>query len=78
MDYFIIAVATLAGLYFHWWIYQRIRRWSDRDLALSFAGDDQAKRDYMLEQLALAKKQKVRNKDLSQWLEQAATRYSGN
>lgn len=40
MDYFIIVVTTAAGLYFHWWIYWRIRRWMDRDLALSFAGDD--------------------------------------
>lgn len=38
MDYFIIAVTTLAGLYFHGWLYVRIKRWMDRDLALSLAG----------------------------------------
>ncbi|MDF9777241.1 hypothetical protein OKW11_004198 [Pseudomonas baetica] len=33
MDYFIIVVMTVAGLYFHWWLYVRIKRWMDRDLA---------------------------------------------
>ena len=37
MDYFIIFVTTVAGLYFHWWLYVRIKRWMDRDLALSLA-----------------------------------------
>ncbi len=37
MDYFIIVVTTLAGLYFHGWLYLRIKRWVDRDLALSLA-----------------------------------------
>ena len=44
MDYFIIAATTVAGLYFHWWLYVRIKRWSDRDLALSLAGSDPLKR----------------------------------
>lgn len=43
MDYFIIVVTTLAGLYFHWWLYVRIKRWMDRDLALSLAGGDEKK-----------------------------------
>jgi len=25
MDYFIIVVTTAAGLYFHWWLFRRIR-----------------------------------------------------
>jgi len=33
MDYFIIFITTAAGLYFHWWLFVRIRRWSDRDLS---------------------------------------------
>ncbi|MEK1840225.1 MAG: hypothetical protein AAAB17_01915, partial [Pseudomonas sp.] len=44
MDYFIIVVTTVAGLYFHWWLYVRIKRWMDRDLALSLAGKDEQKR----------------------------------
>src|SRR5690606_42011690 len=28
MEYFIIAFAVLSGLYFHWWLMVRIRRWS--------------------------------------------------
>ena len=44
MDYLIIFVAVASGLYFHWWLYVRIKRWTDRDLALSLAGSDAAKR----------------------------------
>lgn len=72
MDYFIIVVTTAAGLYFHWWIYWRIRRWMDRDLALSLAGPDPARRDFMLQQLAEAKRQKIPRKALPAWLEDAA------
>ncbi|MCP1443802.1 hypothetical protein J3D54_002934 [Pseudomonas sp. GGS8] len=44
MDYFIIVVTTIAGLYFHWWLYVRIKRWGDRDLALSLADKDPQKK----------------------------------
>lgn len=44
MDYFIIVVTTVAGLYFHWWLYVRIKRWMDRDLALALAGKDEQKK----------------------------------
>ena len=76
LEYFIIAVAVLSGLYFHWWLMVRIRRWTNRDLALSMAGDDQAKREYMLEKLAEAQRQKVGRKELEGWLQQAAAAYS--
>lgn len=46
MDYFIVAIATLSGLYFHWWIYVRIKRWINRDLALSMAANDPDKQSY--------------------------------
>ena len=59
MDYFIIVVTTAAGLYFHWWLYVRIKRWMDRDLALSLAGKNEDKRTFMLEQLANAQTQKI-------------------
>ncbi|MFJ2713215.1 hypothetical protein ACIOZM_20290 [Pseudomonas sp. NPDC087346] len=75
MDYFIIFVTTVAGLYFHWWLYMRIKRWMDRDLALSLAGKDEEKRTFMLEQLAHARLQKIKRRDLPQWLEAAAAGY---
>lgn len=76
MDYFIIAVTTLAGLYFHAWLYVRIRRWTDRDLALSFAGKDEGKRAFMLGRLQQAREQKVKRKELAAWLEREAAGYN--
>ncbi|CAI8994581.1 MULTISPECIES: hypothetical protein [Pseudomonas] len=75
MDYFIIFVTTVAGLYFHGWLYVRIRRWMDRDLALALAGKDERKQAFMLERLASAQAQKIRRRDLPQWLEAAAAGY---
>jgi hypothetical protein len=75
MDYFIIVVTTAAGLYFHGWLYVRIKRWMDRDLALSLAGEDEGKRAFMLEQLARAQAQKIKHRDLPKWLEAAAADY---
>ncbi|TMU70196.1 hypothetical protein FGA82_28530 [Pseudomonas fluorescens] len=75
MDYFIIVVTTAAGLYFHGWLYVRIKRWMDRDLALSLAGKDEDKRTFMLEQLANAQAQKIKRRDLPKWLEAAAAGY---
>ena len=75
MDYVIIFVTTVAGLYFHWWLYVRIKRWMDRDLALSLAGKDEGKRAFMLERLAQARLQKIRRRDLPKWLEAAAAGY---
>ncbi|MDX1367798.1 hypothetical protein [Pseudomonas sp.] len=75
MDYFIIASLTCAGLYFHWWLFVRIKRWADRDLALSLAGKDAAKKDYMLQRLAEAQASKVKRRELQAWLERAAADY---
>ena len=75
MDYFIIVVTTAAGLYFHSWLYVRIKRWMDRDLALSLAGKDEGKRAFMLEQLVNAQAQKIKRRDLPKWLEAAAAGY---
>ncbi|SNY05364.1 hypothetical protein SAMN05660659_00844 [Pseudomonas sp. LAMO17WK12:I6] len=75
MDYLIIFVTTVAGLYFHWWLYVRIKRWMDRDLALSLAGKDEDKRVFMLERLADARLQKIKRRDLPKWLEAAAAGY---
>lgn len=75
MDYFIIAITTIAGLYFHGWLYVRIRSWTDRDLALSFAGKDEQKREFMLQRLEAAKAQKIKRKELAAWLEREAAGY---
>ncbi|MOA67562.1 hypothetical protein D3C78_1948030 [compost metagenome] len=70
-------VTTVAGLYFHGWLYVRMRRWMDRDLALSLAGDDVRKRDYMLQRLQQARVEKVKRKDLAAWLAREAQAYPG-
>ncbi|WP_194789359.1 hypothetical protein [Pseudomonas sp. UFMG81] len=75
MDYFIVVVATAAGLYFHGWLYVRMRRWMDRDLALSLAGDDPAKQAFMLQLLERARTEKVKRKALAAWLEREAAQY---
>lgn len=72
MDYFIVVITTLAGLYFHGWLYVRIRRWMDRDLALSLAGADEGKKAYMLECLDNARAKKVKRAELATWLEREA------
>ncbi len=76
MDYFIIFIATASGLYFHWWLYVRIKRWADRDLALSMAEGDPGKRDFMLEKLEQARTEGIKRKDLERWLQRAAASYS--
>lgn len=75
MDYFIVVVVTVTGLYFHGWLYVRMRRWMDRDLALSLAGEDPAKQDFMLKLLERARVEKVRRKELAAWLEREAAGY---
>ncbi|WP_447590506.1 hypothetical protein [Aquipseudomonas campi] len=75
MDYFIVFITTAAGLYFHGWLYLRIKRWMDRDLALSLAGSDPDKRTYMLERLGEARKAKIKRRYLQPWLENAALAY---
>ena len=75
MDYFIVVVATVAGLYFHGWLYVRMRRWMDRDLALSLAGQDPAKRAFMLQLLERARAEKIKRKALAAWLEREAAAF---
>ncbi|MBU2013390.1 MAG: hypothetical protein KJ595_14515 [Gammaproteobacteria bacterium] len=75
MDYFIIAITTIAGLAFHGWLIMRFRRWADRDLALSIAGSDPDKRSWMLQRLADAKSQKIKRRELQSWLEQQVQHY---
>lgn len=75
MDYFIITALTISAIYFHWWLYVRFKRWGDRDLALSMAGNEASKKNYMLECLAQAQKQKLKGAELQAWLERAAADY---
>ncbi|MDF9620400.1 hypothetical protein P5705_22355, partial [Pseudomonas entomophila] len=75
MDYFIVVIVTATGLYFHWWLYVRMRRWMDRDLALSLAGEDPGKREYMLGLLERARAEKVGRKELAAWLERESAGY---
>ena len=77
MDYFIIVFLTFTAIYFHWWLLVRFKRWGDRDLALSMAGNDPAKQAYMLEQLTRAQSQKLKGSALQVWLERAASEYRG-
>ena len=76
MDYFNIFITTAAGLYFHGWLYVRIKRWMDRDLALSLAGDDPARKAFMLQRLEEAHKQRIKRRDMPQWLQAAASEYA--
>ena len=75
MDYFIIFITTAAGLYFHGWLYVRIKRWMDRDLALSLAGNDPEKKVFMQQRLTLARAHKVKRRDLQTVLQAAANDY---
>lgn len=75
MSIAIIVVVSVSGVYFHWWLHVRIKRWVNRDLALSMAADNPAMRDYMLQKLAEAEQQKVAKKDLPGWLQAAADAY---
>lgn len=77
MDYFIVVVTTVAGLYFHGWLYVRMRRWMDRDLAMSLAGEDPAKRAFMLQLLERARAEKIKRKALAAWLEREAATFKG-
>ena len=76
LDYVIVAVVSALAIAMHVVLYVLIRRWMDRDLALSFAGEDEAKRDYMRACLERAKGEGVRRRDLPDWLQRQAERYS--
>ena len=76
LNYVIVAVVSALAIAMHVVLYVLIRRWMDRDLALSFAGEDEAKRDYMRACLERAKREGVRRRDLPDWLQRQAERYS--
>jgi hypothetical protein len=72
LDYVLVAVVSGLALGLHLVLFVLIRRWMDRDLALSLAGEDPARRAWMLEQLARARREGVRRRELPAWLERVA------
>lgn len=72
LDYLVVALVSLLAIALHVGLFVLFRRWMDRDLALSHAGDDPARRQWMLEQLQAARRQRVRRRDLPAWLARAA------
>ena len=75
--YLIVAITTAVVIALHAGLYWKIRRWMDRDLALSLGGEDAAKRAYMLVKLEEARRTGVKRRDLPAWLQQAAVEYAG-
>ncbi len=74
-DIAVVAVVSALAIALHVVLFVMIRRWMDRDLALSFAGDDAGKRSYMLECLRRAKQEGVRRHQLPAWLGREASAY---
>lgn len=74
-DLVIVLAVSAAAIILHVVLFVVFRRWMDRDLALSFAGNDPDKRDYMLAQLHDAKARRIGRRALAAWLEQASARY---
>ena len=76
-DWLIVAAVTVPVVVLHVALYVLVRRWMDRDLALSLAGEDPGRREWMLQSLARARRQGVRRGQLPAWLERAAAGYPG-
>ena len=74
-DITIVVLVSAIAIALHVALFVLFRRWMDRDLALSYAGDDQGKRDYMLQRLQQAKRDGVKRRALTAWLERAAGEY---
>ena len=77
MGYFIVAITTVVVIALHVGLYWKIRRWMDRDLALSLAGEDVSEQSHMLVKLEEARRTGVKRRDLPAWLQQAAAEYAG-
>lgn len=75
VDLAVVLLVVLLAIASHLILFVLIRRWMDRDLALSFAGEDQARREFMLQRLRQAKAEGVKRRDLATWLERVASRY---
>ena len=77
MVYFIVSITTVVVIALHAGLYWKIRRWMDRDLALSLAGEDVSEQSHMLVKLEEARRTGVKRRDLPAWLQQAAAEYAG-
>ena len=77
MGYFIVSITTVVVIALHVGLYWKIRRWMDRDLALSLAGEDVSEQSHMLVKLEEARRTGVKRRDLPAWLQQAAVEYAG-
>jgi len=75
VDIAIVALVCALAIALHVVLFVLFRRWMDRDLALSFAGEDRGKRDYMLQRLQQAKDEGVKRRELPAWLARAAGDY---
>ncbi|UWX04838.1 hypothetical protein H1235_16210 [Pseudoxanthomonas sp. NC8] len=71
-----VAVVSALAIALHVVLFVLFRRWMDRDLALSLAGQDERKRAWMLGQLARARREGVRRRDLPEWLARTAGEYA--
>ena len=74
-DLAVIALVSVLALALHVVLFLLVRRWMDRDLALSLAGNDPEKKVFMLQRLALARAHKVKRRDLQTVLQAAANDY---
>ena len=74
-DIGIVVAVTVIAIALHVALFVLFRRWMDRDLALSFAGDDAGKRAYMLECLQRARSEGVKRRELPARLERDAGNY---
>ena len=77
VDVAIVAVVSAAAIALHVGLFLLFRRWMDRDLALSLAGEDVSKQSHMLVKLEEARRTGVKRRDLPAWLQQAAVEYVG-
>ena len=77
MGYFIVSITTVVVIALHVGLYWKIRRWMDRDLALSLAGEDVSEQSHMPVKLEEARRTGVKRRDLPAWLQQAAVEYAG-
>ena len=77
IDLAIVAVVSALAIALHVALFVLFRRWMDRDLALSLAGDDPAKRSYLLQRLRHAKREGIRRKALAAWLQREADAWRG-
>jgi hypothetical protein len=76
MDYFIVVVTTVAGLYFHGWLYVRMRRWMDRDLACHWQAKTR-RSGHSCSSCWSGRGQKRSNAALAAWLEREAAAFKG-